>query len=233
MGKSNYLSSHTSYSATISLHHHNTPKPLILEKQLSSYPNQNLVLFFLKGISTGFRIGYQTHAPNLHSCKNNLQGALSHLEVVEEYLQTEIELGRVAGPCASSELPATHISRFGVTPKRNQPGKWRLIIDLSYPKGHIINDGISKPLCELHYVTIDEAIDKIVQLGNGSLLAKIDIRSTFPIHPADHHLLAMRWNNSLYIDTCLPFGLRSAPKLFNILADQLYISREYPFVFTT
>ena len=31
----------------------------------------------------------------------------------------------------------------------------------------------------------------------------------------------MEWKKSLYIDTCLPFGLRSAPKLFNILADLL------------
>ena len=29
----------------------------------------------------------------------------------------------------------------------------------------------------------------------------------------------MRWNKQLYTDTCLPFGLQSAPKLFNILAD--------------
>ena len=29
----------------------------------------------------------------------------------------------------------------------------------------------------------------------------------------------MAWKNSLYRDTCLPFGLRSTPKLFNILAD--------------
>ena len=46
------------------------------------YANQDLVRFFLNGISTGFRIGfrigYQTHAPNLHSCKENLQVALSH-----------------------------------------------------------------------------------------------------------------------------------------------------------
>ena len=31
----------------------------------------------------------------------------------------------------------------------------------------------------------------------------------------------MEWNQSIYIDTCLPFGLRSASKLFNILADLL------------
>ena len=31
----------------------------------------------------------------------------------------------------------------------------------------------------------------------------------------------MQWENELFIDTCLPFGLRSAPKLFNILADFL------------
>jgi len=42
------------------------------------------------------------------------------------------------------------------------------------------------------------------------------------VHPADHHLLAMNWEGNLYIDTYLPFGLRSAPKLFNILADFLY-----------
>ena len=33
--------------------------------------------------------------------------------------------------------------------------------------------------------------------------------------------IAMKWRQQLYIDTCLPFGLRSAPKLFNVLADLL------------
>jgi len=29
----------------------------------------------------------------------------------------------------------------------------------------------------------------------------------------------MQWHKQVYVDSCLPFGLRSAPKLFNILAD--------------
>ena len=31
----------------------------------------------------------------------------------------------------------------------------------------------------------------------------------------------MNWNNSAYIDLCIPFGLHSAPKLFNVAADLL------------
>ena len=47
------------------------------------------------------------------------------------------------------------------------------------------------------------------------------MHSGFSQYPTDRHLLTMEWKQSLYIDTCLPFGLRSAPKLFNILTDLL------------
>ena len=41
-------------------------------------------------------------------------------------------------------------------------------------------------------------------------------------HPStDRHFLAICWKQRPCIDTCLPFGLRSAPKLFNILANLL------------
>jgi len=62
------------------------------------------------------------------------------------------------------------------------------------------------------------------QYGPHSLLAKVDIKSAFrliPVHPADRHLLGMQWRQQVYIDKCLPFGLHSAPKLFNIMADLL------------
>ena len=87
-----------------------------------------------------------------------------------------------------------------------------------------VNGRISKELCSLKYITVDSAIDYIKCTGRGMLLAKIDTKSAFcflPVHPANRHLLSMRWNKQIFIDTCLPFGLRSAPKLFNVLADLL------------
>ena len=56
--------------------------------------------------------------------------------------------------------------------------------------------------------TVDTAIHHIITLGRGALLAKLDIKSSFRfllVHPADRHLLAMRWINQTYIDTCLPY----------------------------
>jgi len=97
-----------------------------------------------------------------------------------------------------------------------------LIVDLSYPMRHCVNDNIPKDLCSLSYITVYDAIHAILQSGPNTLLSKVDIKSAFwliPDYPADRHLLAMKWKEKIYIDGCLPFGLRSAPKLFNILAD--------------
>ena len=191
---------------------------------LSSHPNQELVQFFITGISEGFRIGFKSPPQPLKSAKRNLECALQHPDTVRQYLTDEIAHHRVAGPFKRSTIPDAHISRFGVIPKNHQPKKWRLIVDLSHPAGKSVNDGIPKNLCSLTYITIDSAIQGIMQLGQGTLLAKIDIKSAFrllPVHPVDRHLLAMHWDHNLYIDTCLPFGLRAAPKLFNILADLL------------
>ena len=64
--------------------------------------------------------------------------------------------------------------------------------------------------------------DRVKSLGRETLVAKLDIKSAFriiPVHPADRILLGMQWRGSLYVDTVLPFGLRSAPKLLNVIAD--------------
>ena len=67
-------------------------------------------------------------------------------------------MNRLAGPFQKELLPEAHINRFGVIPTKHQPGKWRLIVDLSHPSGHSVNDGIPKPLCSLTYIAVDLCI---------------------------------------------------------------------------
>ena len=40
-----------------------------------------------------------------------------------------------------------------------------------------------------------------------------------PLRPCDYELFGMRWEEKLYIDKVHPFGLRSAPFLFNQLSE--------------
>ena len=193
------------------------------ERHLATYPNRELTQFFIAGITSGFRLGCKPSLQKLKSSRKNLVSCQEHPEIVNKYLANELKESRIAGPFNKLSIPDAHISRFGVIPKKSA-GKWRLIVDLSHPHGFSVNDAIPKELCSLHYVTIDTAIRHILTLGPGALIAKLDIKDAFrllPIHPSDRHLLAMHWNSAIYIDTCLPFGLRSAPKLFNILADLL------------
>ena len=178
----------------------NVNTPLIEDawgRCLTHHPNQPLTRFSLQGLREGFHIGFNSHfLPNLKSSRKNLEGAIQHPAVVDKYLEEEVALGRVAGPFRKSDLTKIQISRFGVIPKSHQKDKWRLIIDLSHPKGNSVNNGIPKPLCGLSYITIDDAINGILRSGPNTLLAKIDIKSAFrllPVHPADRHLLAMEW----------------------------------------
>ena len=98
--------------------------------------------------------------------RRNIPSALDH---PDQYLQKEVDEQRVAGPFPIYACVG-HVSRFGVIPKNHQPNKWRLIFYLSHPKGYSVNDDIPKELCSMSYITTDDAVRKIVQLGPGSLL---------------------------------------------------------------
>ena len=101
----------------------------------------------------------------------------------------------MAGPF-SDNFPGVMISRFGVIPKSGQPGKWRLIVDLSAPALASDNDGIST----LAYSSVADVARIILQLCQGTEMAKIDIASAFrliPVHPDDRYPLGMKWNDQV------------------------------------
>ena len=175
----------------------------------------------LDGIRYGFRTGFDAELVQLQSKSSNLRSCLDHPEVIDAYIAKEVQAGRVVGPFPAPPVPHLHISPFGVIPKSHQPGKWRLILDLSSPQGHSVNDGIPKDPFSLHYITVDDAIKALIELGPGALMAKFDVQAAYrnlAIHPDDRYLLGMKWKDGYYVDLVLPFGLRSATFLFDSVA---------------
>ena len=93
--------------------------------------------------------------------------------VIDDYLHRELAKGRIAGPFSSPLLPRLHISCFGVIPKKHQPGKWRLILNLFSPDGHSVNDGIRKDPFTVQYMKVDDTIDGIMSLGRALCLRSL------------------------------------------------------------
>ena len=89
----------------------------------------------------------------------------------------------------------------------------RVIVDLSWPCGHSVNDGIpsdsylGEPLV-LRYPTIDDIVDAVVALGHGCHLYKCDLQKVYHQFPVDSK--DTLGTNIFYFDTILTMGLRSA-----------------------
>ena len=203
---------------------HTPLKAATWSQVLVAHPDKAFARYLLAGITEGFRIGFRYGSP-LTSSSANTASAIQHPEVFEEYLSKELSLGRMLGPFPSSmNLPYLQVNRVGIIPKGHNTGKWRLITDLSFPLNQSVNDGIDPSLCSLSYITVEDVAAVVAHLGVGTLLVKVDIESAYrlvPVHPQDRPLQAMRWKDKLYVDPMLPFGLRSAPKIFNAVADAL------------
>ena len=62
-------------------------------------------------------------------------------------------------------------------------------------------------------------------------MSKVNLKSAYrilPIHAEDRPLLGIKWNGEVLLDMALPFGLRSAPKIFSALADALaWVTRQH------
>ena len=195
-------------------------RPLAFERELESHPDKAWVKQLVQELQHGFHTGYEGDRFPLTA--GNLRSAHEHDEVVDEALQKELSAGRIEGPFNSPPFANFRCSGLGVVPK--QDGSWRIIYHLSAPAGLSVNDGIDPERYTLKYCTVDSAIYILNQLGPGTLMAKIDLKHAFrncPVHPSDWELLGIHWKNRYYFDKCLPFGLRSAPYLFNKVADAM------------
>ncbi|XP_053547443.1 uncharacterized protein LOC128639207 isoform X2 [Bombina bombina] len=130
----------------------------------------------------------------------------------------------MAGPFRERPMPGLVISPLGVVPKKD-PGKFRMIQHLSYPKGKSVNDAIPQDLSTVYYQSFDDALQVVRRSGQGALLAKLDIESAFrllPIHPASFYLMGCFFNGHYYVDRCLPMGCSISCAYFEAFSSFLH-----------
>ena len=192
-------------------------------RELSHHPDQQFAALILKGLQYGFRIGFNDTLVALRQNKQNLLSPVEHPEAVKKFIAKELEEDWIAriGPKTPAGTSFIHLNPLGAIPKKGRINQWRLIMDLSSPNEHSVNDGISKEICTCHYISVDQAVAHIHKLGQGSLMAKMDIKHAYrniPVAPEDRHF---QWDDNIYIDKTLPFGLRSAPFIFTAITDAL------------
>ena len=167
----------------------------------------------------GFPLDVDRSKQLCYDVRKNHKGARDHPKFIRDYFKRECEESRIAGPFPKNPLSIPLVvSPMNTVPKRNSVDERRVIVDLSWPVGSAVNEGISKDiylgeLIELHYASVEEVCRMVLEMGKGSVIYKRDLRHAyrqFPIDPRDIRYLGYFWENQFYIDLVLAMGQRNA-----------------------
>lgn len=134
-------------------------------------------------------------------------------------ISADLSTHRIA-PVTISDINHLICSPLGLVPKRD--GGLRRIHDLSHPPHRSVNTYIDKSYGTLKYAQIEHILEKISAAGRNCVILKRDIKDAFrnvPIASQHQWLLGFQWEDQLYIERCLPFGLATAPFIFNLFAE--------------
>ena len=183
----------------------------------------------------GFPLDFDRNC-SLQSTNSNHKSAEIHLDQVKNYIKEELSHGAIIGPF--DDLPPLfHVSPL-ITRDKQDSHKKRTIMDLSWPKGNSVNDGVSKELYlgtsyTLHYPSIDNITTALCRLGPGAKIFKIDISRAFRhlrVDPADIDLLGLQVDGHHFLDVSTPFGYRNGSLFFQRCSDAIrYIMADHGF----
>ena len=199
-----------------------------LNSELVSHPDRYFVNTLINSLTNGCNKSYS--GPQFNHCTRDLHSAYQHPTTLDATITEECKLGRFLGPFDRPPLPSFHSSGLGLVPKHDSG--WQIICHLSAPHGSSINNYIDHKSFSLTYCSVDDTYAIVNSLGTGALISKIGLKNAFrlmPVRPYNWNLLGMQWWGKFYIDTFLPFGLRSAPFLFNQLSTAIHWILQYKY----
>ena len=197
--------------------------PQGIAQLLRHYPDKQFVDNLVTIAQYGTRVGYE--GPLVRTQRPNHSSAYANVNVIDEIIQSELAKGRIM---EIPSLPSQYFcSPIGLVPKKSdgiQTG-WRNIFDLSCPEFSSVNDGIPKEYGAITYETLQDAMNLVAKAGRGATMMKRDLKSAFrhiPVNSRDYWLLIFEWQGKYYVDLFLPFGLRTAPRIFNLFSEALH-----------
>jgi len=194
-----------------------TLRPAAWQEALSRYPGS--LGDTIHGILTyGALLGYE--GPLALILSKNLSSAELDEETIEKQLEKDLLSGRVE--ITTPDYPYI-CSPLGLVPKSD--GNFRRIHHLSYPPRDSTNDHIAGAYGNLRYTSRSQLLQLVKTAGRGSVLIKRDLADAFrhiPIALQNRWLMGFHWKGVYYVETCLSFGLRTAPYLFNLFAEALH-----------
>ena len=143
--------------------------------------------------------------------------------MIHQYVQDQLKKGYMVGPFLLDKCAHITTSSLAVIPKK-AAGKWQVIVDMSSPHGASMNDNLRRDLMHVAFSSVEDAAHLMYHLGPNTMLAKLDIKEAYrliPVHPNDRIFQEILWQDSVYIDYQLPFGMASAPAIFSALSEAL------------
>ena len=165
----------------------------------------------------GFSLGCSEKIKTLklNTRVRNHKGAREFPAEIESYSESEAGQGRVLGSFKDNPFLTDMLLSPLNTVAKHDTNERRIILDLSFPKGHAVNDFISKD--EYLQETVDlvyPKVDDLVRLkGQGCCLFKKDLKKAFRqiyIDPLDYSKVGFKFKGNLYFDTVLSMGLQSS-----------------------
>ena len=167
----------------------------------------------------GFPLGHDNKTGSRIPPKNH-QGALQYREQILQILQKEIDTKAAIGPFDTSPFgEETFYSPINSVPKKQSKLR-RFILDMSYPAGNSINDGIDKDTYlgqteKLTLPSIDKLVERIVTLGRNCKVFKVDLSRAYRqifLDPSQIAKVAYTFDNKIYADCTLSMGSESSAK---------------------
>ena len=118
------------------------------EPFLARHPDQVFAAYLRRGFTEGFRIGFDC-TTRLRKAPQNFRSVQANPATVEQYIEAELAAGRLV----ESAAPMTRRNPIGIITKPHQPGRFRLIVDLSAPRGASLVSMMESPLNYLPWYT--------------------------------------------------------------------------------